>query len=148
MGWSVGWNEDLKRDIGYGVPAVCDHPDCEKKIDRGFTHVCGNPPYGQGGCGLHFCNEHLEYAPGHEPPEMFVRPPGAEPFGKEDIETLLTEAMKIRVQLCERCRADLPPFEMKPDCEEWIQWKMQDESWAEWRKSQGFEEGGTQPATT
>jgi hypothetical protein len=33
MGWSVGEGKD-GRDIGYGVPALCDHPDCSEQIDR------------------------------------------------------------------------------------------------------------------
>lgn len=28
MGWSVGYDDNWKRDIGYGVPALCDYPDC------------------------------------------------------------------------------------------------------------------------
>ena len=34
MGWSIGYDDNWKRDIGYGVPAVCDHPGCNEKIDR------------------------------------------------------------------------------------------------------------------
>lgn len=60
MGWSIGFDSNWKRDIGYGVPAVCDHPDCNEKIDRGLSYVCcGQQPYGgDQGCGLYFCPEH------------------------------------------------------------------------------------------
>lgn len=59
MGWSVGYDEHWKRDIGYGVPAWCDHPDCTKEIDRGLAYVCcGQEPYGGKGCGLYFCYAH------------------------------------------------------------------------------------------
>lgn len=59
MGWSIGYDENWKRDIGYGVPAICDHPDCTKQIDRGLGYVCGGEPYGgDEGCGLFFCGEH------------------------------------------------------------------------------------------
>lgn len=59
MGWSVGYDENWRRDIGYGVPSFCDHPDCSKKIDRGLSYVCGNGPKGgEHGCGLYFCAEH------------------------------------------------------------------------------------------
>jgi len=62
MGWSLGWDENWKRDIGYGVPAICDHPGCGKKIDRGLSHVCKNQqPYGGDGCGLYFCSDHLTF---------------------------------------------------------------------------------------
>ena len=60
MGWSVGYDEKRKRDIGYGVPAVCDHPACNEEIDRGLGYVCGGEPYGgEDGCGLYFCGKHL-----------------------------------------------------------------------------------------
>jgi len=60
MGWSVGYDDNWKRDIGYGVPAICDHPGCNNKIDRGLSHVCGYEPFGgERGCGLYFCAEHL-----------------------------------------------------------------------------------------
>jgi hypothetical protein len=60
MGWSVGWDTTWKRDVGYGVPAFCDDPDCSVEIDRGLAYVCGGAPFGgEHGCGLHFCPEHL-----------------------------------------------------------------------------------------
>lgn len=62
MGWSIGWDEHWQRDIGYGVPAYCDHPKCNSVIDRGLAHVCcGQEPYGGEGCGLFFCPEHQDY---------------------------------------------------------------------------------------
>jgi hypothetical protein len=60
MGWSIGFDSQWGRDIGYGVPAVCDHPRCEKASDRGLAYVCGGEPYGgDKGCGLYFCYAHL-----------------------------------------------------------------------------------------
>lgn len=60
MGWSVGFDDHWDRDIGYGVPAYCDHPDCDEKIDRGLSYVCGGDVYGgERGCGLFFCGKHL-----------------------------------------------------------------------------------------
>jgi len=35
--------------------------------------------------------------------------------------------------ICERCRDNKPPFEPKPDVQEWIQHKLTDPSWAKWR---------------
>jgi hypothetical protein len=59
MGWSIGYDSNWNRDIGYGVPAYCDAPGCTKKIDRGLSYVCGARPYGgEKGCGLFFCGEH------------------------------------------------------------------------------------------
>jgi len=61
MSWSIGYDNRWKRDIGYGVPAWCDYPGCNEKIDRGLAHVCGGEPYGgEHGCGLYFCGKHQE----------------------------------------------------------------------------------------
>lgn len=99
MGWSIGYDEKNKRDIGYGVPAICDHPECNKEINRGLSYVCGGEPSGGDcGCGLHFCWYHLSAG-----------------------------------SLCERCELDQQPFEGKPDCKEWAEFKLTDESWQEWR---------------
>lgn len=121
MGWEIGFDSNWGRDIGYGVPAECDYPDCHAKIDRGLAYVCGGEPYGEPhGCGLYFCAEHLTY--------KTVRVPRAD--GSEDEET---------VQLCERCPLDderPDPFEPKPDTTEWVQHKATDPSWAKWRADQ------------
>lgn len=62
MGWEIGFDDNWNRDIGYGVPAECDHPRCKKTIDRGLSYVCGGEPYGgDKGCGLYFCQKHLAY---------------------------------------------------------------------------------------
>lgn len=105
MGWSIGFDSNTDRDIGYGVPAFCDHPKCSAEIDRGLSYVCGGDPYGgERGCGLFFCAEHLWNSP---------RLP----------------------QLCARCRRHSSrPFPPKPDHPKWIEHKLKDPSWAEWRK--------------
>lgn len=58
MGYSVGFDSKHGRDIGYGVPAVCEHPECNKLIDRGMAHACGQG-FPDNGCGLYFCGKHL-----------------------------------------------------------------------------------------
>lgn len=59
MSWSIGFDRHWDRDIGYGVPAYCDHPRCHAEIDRGLAYVCGGEPYGgDKGCGLYFCASH------------------------------------------------------------------------------------------
>jgi hypothetical protein len=64
MGWQVGYDTTWKRDIGYGVPAICDQPECGEAIDRGLGYVCGGEPYGgEHGCGLYFCGGHLFASP-------------------------------------------------------------------------------------
>ena len=62
MSWSIGYDKHWKRDVGYGVPTICDDPTCADEIDRGLSHVCGGEPYGgECGCGLYFCGKHLWY---------------------------------------------------------------------------------------
>lgn len=108
MGYSIGWDENWKRDVGYGVPAYCDHPDCNEVIDRGLAYVCGaDIGGGDRGCGLHFCYKHLRIPVGKNMPD----------------------------QLCERCYPRIKkPFDAKPDHPEWVEFKETDESWAQWRK--------------
>jgi len=60
MGWSIGFDSRWNRDIGYGVPAYCDHPKCNEEIDRGLAYVCcGEQPYG----GEHGCFVTPKYGP-------------------------------------------------------------------------------------
>lgn len=107
MGWSIGYDDNWKRDVGYGVPAYCDHPKCHAEIDRGLDYVCGGGPYGESavdgerdGCGLYFCGDH-----------------GAG-------------------QLCPRCLAYKPPYKHpKPEHPRWIRHKLTAPSWAKWRQT-------------
>lgn len=109
MGWSIGYDNSWGRDVGYGVPSICDHPDCNKEIDRGLSYVCGSEPYGgEYGCGLFFCEEHLYYR---------------KPHGSDRL-----------VQLCPRCMRYRNPYNGKPDIKEWIEHKLTHESWGTWRK--------------
>jgi hypothetical protein len=109
MGWSIGYDSNWHRDIGYGVPAICDHPKCGKKIDRGLSYVCGGEPYGgDEGCGLYFCDKHLFFSE------------------------------KTAAQLCKRCCDGKKPFKPTPDSPVWIKHKATDPSWARWRQEQGM----------
>lgn len=105
MGWSIGYDNNWKRDIGYGVPAICDHPGCGAEIDRGLGYVCCDhqPQGGERGCGLYFCPDHQHMTEKHH-------------------------------QLCSRCLRGNDPFEPTPDTQEWINHKLTHESWAEWRE--------------
>jgi hypothetical protein len=106
MGWSIGYDNNLERDIGYSVPALCDHPECNEEIDRGLSYVCGGEAFGgEHGCGMHFCPDHLTYA---------------------------GEA-RDGVQLCTRCRYGKKAYTPKPDVPKWIRWKLNDKSWQQWR---------------
>lgn len=106
MSWAIGFDAHWQRDIGYGVPAECDHPRCHEQIDRGLDYVCGGEPYGgDRGCGLYFCGAHLSGGAG----------PGVVPR-------------------CSRCRHHKPPFAAKPDVAGWVRHKLTDESWQRWRE--------------
>ena len=132
MGWSYGFDPNLKRDVGYGVPAICDQPGCTTEIDRGLGYVCGGEPFGgDHGCGLMFCSEHLIYDSVPVDPDLMDEPKGGRLGGR----AVHIEGGKlcITVQRCERCCAGLDPFKPKPDVEEWIRFKLTDESWQEWR---------------
>lgn len=108
MGWSIGYDDRWHRDIGYTVPAHCDHPGCNTEIDRGVSYVCGGlEPYGgDHGCGLYFCSAHRIY-------HRFMD-------GKSGT-------------YCFRCCNHKVPYKPKPDHPRWIAWKLSDESWTHWR---------------
>lgn len=105
MSWSIGFDSTWNRDIGYGVPAYCDHPKCNAEINRGLAHVCGSEPYGgEHGCGLFFCDAHLS-------------------------------GWRDNTRVCSRCDAYKPPYKYpKPEHPAWMEFKMTDPSWEEWRK--------------
>jgi hypothetical protein len=106
MGWAVGYDSNWERDIGYGVPSICDQPGCGKEIDRGLSYVCGSDPKGgDHGCGLYFCEDHRHGAL------------------RED----------RWVDLCDRCCNAKEPYKPTPDTLEWIGWKLTDDSWQRWR---------------
>lgn len=105
MSWAIGYDENWKRDIGYGVPSICDEPTCNNEIDRGLAHVCGGDVYGgDNGCGLFFCGHHLWH-------------------GRKNYDPL-----------CHRCLAGLKSFSPKPDTKEWITHKLTHPSWGQWRQ--------------
>lgn len=106
MGWSIGTGA-YGRDIGYGVPAECDKPDCHERIDRGLSYCCGGY-LSDYGCGLYFCGTHLTYR----------KPRGSDGY----------------VELCPRCYRYRSPYEPKEDIEEWQHWKLVDDSWEKWRE--------------
>jgi hypothetical protein len=115
MGWSIGWSSTWRRDIGYGVPAWCDHPECKAEIDRGLAYLCGGQTWGSDhGCGLYFCEKHLSYTYAKD-----------EDDGGDDGEGYYA---------CPRCTEIAAPYEPKPDHPDWIKHKLTDPSWERWRQ--------------
>lgn len=107
MSWSIGYDKFWSRDIGYGVPAKCDHPKCDVEIDRGLSYICGGEPDGAYGCGLFFCEEHLMYVLG----DGVCSP-----------------------QICEKCADnDGELFAPSPDVPVWNEHKLTCPSWQAWR---------------
>lgn len=107
MSWAIGFDTRWQRDIGYGVPAWCDHPGCNERIDRGLSYVCGGEPYGgDEGCGLYFCGKHRQ---------------------------AFTDTNR---RICDACAGGDDAFAPKKDHPEWTEFKATDESWAEWRAEQ------------
>lgn len=108
MYWAIGYDEHWNRDVGFDVPGVCDHPDCNNAINRGMDHVCGSEPYGgDSNCGLYFCKDHLE-----------MKKPI---LGEEPVAT------------CAQCAAGKTPYKPSNDTEEWIHYKQTSNYWAGWR---------------
>lgn len=106
--WAIGYDERWNRDIGFDVTATCDHPDCQKAINRGVEHVCGSEPYGgDSGCGLYFCADHLE--------------------------TKTLDADEGPISVCAQCASGKEPFEPTPDSKEWVEYKQTSHYWAGWR---------------
>lgn len=74
MGWAVGWDSLTGRFRGYGVVAYCEHPDCNRVIDRGLGRAC--MAHGNGldeedpddYCGRFYCGDH--YRDEDEPPPL------------------------------------------------------------------------------
>jgi hypothetical protein len=67
MSWSDCGKDSQGRPIGYAHAATCDHPGCNKEIDRGLSYACGGM-HGNTeiGCEKYFCEDHLEFTVEHD----------------------------------------------------------------------------------
>ena len=125
MSWAVGYDTNWHRDVGYGVPATCDHPGCDQDIDRGLSYLCGGPGLGGGlGCGLHFCWWHLSFALRDERGDPIEGTPSF-------CERCLAFYAQHGIEADPRLR---DPFEPKPDTLEWVEHKLVDPRWLQWRE--------------
>lgn len=111
MSWAIGYDNRWNRDIGYGVPAYCDHPGCTEEIDRGLAWVCcGSEPYGgENGCGRYFCANHRAFT--------YV--------DLNDNETDDADILTCAHEDEDHISADHP---------EWVAHKLTDPSWQSWRE--------------
>lgn len=106
---------------GYGVPAVCEHPECMEEIDRGMAYACGGEPFSEYGCDRYFCGKHRHYT-------------GFKCDGSDERCDHDDDCACEFVEVCERCRDGKAAFDYKPECKEWVEHLLNDESWGEWRK--------------
>lgn len=62
MGWGNCGEDREGRPIGYYADAKCDHPRCEKTIDRGLAYACGDM-HGESeySCEKYFCEDHMGF---------------------------------------------------------------------------------------
>lgn len=128
MSWSIGYCEKQKRDVGYGVLAICDHPGCTAEIDRGMDYICCEDINHNACCGAFYCAEHRDnYVYGDEIDDM-------------DDEEL--EALNINVESQEvydavedgdivKCRHE--PIEKGKENAAWLEHCLKDETWQKWR---------------
>ncbi len=99
-----------KRFGGYGVPAICEHPGCNKEIDRGMSYACGGEPFSELGCDRYFCEDHLEW---------------------HDFNTGC--GSREGAFVCKRCAKRKSPFPYKPEHPDWVNHLLTDDSWEKWR---------------
>ncbi|MEO1035247.1 MAG: hypothetical protein AAFX44_06765 [Pseudomonadota bacterium] len=132
MGWSIGWDSNWQRDIGYGVPAYCDHPECNEEIDRGLSFVCGGEPYGgEHGCGLYFCEKHrANWIEDGDHIYPVCDRCASQPWLRENDDGVL-----VIHDIIVHGNYEIPePFEPKPEHPTWLRWKLRDASWHQWRQ--------------
>ena len=110
-----------KRWGGYGVTTTCEHPGCNKKIDRGMSSACGGEPFSEYGCDLYFCDKHRCNHIGANG--------SVENCDHEE------ECDCEFYPVCERCAKGDSPFDYKPEHPEWVYHLLNHYSWAEWRKN-------------
>lgn len=106
---------------GYGVPTICEYPDCKEEIDRGMAYACGGEPFSEYGCDRYFCSKHRVMA-------------GFKVDG--DTERLCDHEEDCDCEykeVCERCRDGKDPFPYKSEHPTWMRHVLKDESWKEWR---------------
>ena len=58
------------KPVGYSVPDVCNHPECDMEIDRGLSYACGDMPGSGFGCDGFFCEKHLRSTLSDEPRQL------------------------------------------------------------------------------
>ena len=105
MGYSVYWIAYRNRWEGYGVPAVCDWPNCHVELDHGLAYRC---------------EEHVAH-------EWDI--------DGEDEKIVYLEGCDLTLCEKHRYNDEESHFAItpKPNVPEWIAFLLSDDSWAQWR---------------
>lgn len=106
----------------YGVPAICEHPDCNEEIDRWMSYACWWEPFSEFWCDRYFCSKHLSNEYFDE--DWFVLSDHAPDEAYDSAKC---------VDICEKCKRNEEPFPYKPEHKKWIKHLLKDPSWKEWR---------------
>lgn len=115
------WN----RWAGYWVPAYCEHPDCNKEIDRWMSYACWWEPFSEYWCDRYFCEEHMDFLAINQDGEVVK---------DEDYEIEKEDSYEF-IEWCERCKEWKDPFPYKQEHPNWLKHILTDESWEEWRNN-------------
>jgi hypothetical protein len=123
MGYQIYevWN----RWGGYWVPAICEHPDCNKKIDRWMSYACWWEPFSEYWCDRYFCEEHTKFVDFDNVNWWVVK--------EEDYNEEREDEYEYK-QVCFRCAEWKEPFPYKPETKEWVNHLLNDKSWKVWRE--------------
>ena len=114
------WND---RFGGYWVPAICEHPDCNKEIDRWMRYACWWEPFSEYWCDRYFCEEHTKFVTFDKDWKI---------VSDEDYDEEKEDEYETK-QICFRCAEWKEPYPYKPENKEWIKFLINEYSWQEWR---------------
>ena len=133
MGYAV-YRIGEGRHGGYGVPAYCEHPECNEEIDRGMSFACGGEPFSEIGCDKYFCSKHRHYTgfkqDGSALPECLCDCED-DPENEKECECEWKE-------VCASCAGldkEYPyGYPYKPEHPEWVYHVLNHYTWEEYRK--------------
>ena len=130
MSWCIGFSKEQNRDVGYGVPAICDHPGCSNAINRGIGYLCCEDISHVASCQGYFCEDHRHnYTLGDELEDM-------EPEELEELEELGVNIddpeTQLRIAEGDIIRCHHQAIERKESAV-WLEHCLTDDSWETWR---------------
>lgn len=126
----------VERDAGYGVIALCDHPNCTAVIDRGMGYACCDAIHHDGSCGGFYCSEHIMLW-------SVISKDEFEGLDDKEIQKLLEQyglsdqyspSNMPEFNECEQfnhCQHE--PIQSKT-AQGWVDWIKKDDSWGKWRE--------------